>query len=349
MAARDTSGAVYVMTNAPLNSLMVFHRNDDGTLTQAGTFSTHGAGFGSGVDPLGSQGALTLTSDHRLLLAVNAGSNDISIFGVKGDQLHFFQRISSYGTKPISISVHEELVYVLNAGGTPNIAGFRIEPRINRLFPLRGSTRALAGGAAAGAAQVSFSPDGAFLMVTEKATNTVDTYLVGDEGYSSGPISNASHGATPFGFQFARNNVPIVSEAAGGAGGTSALSSYDIADDGTLSVITPSLGDPQKAACWVVVTTDRSYAYTSNSASNSISSYSISPSGSLGLLNVAAASTWAGTTPIDIALSTGDHYFYTLNAGNGTVSGFRVESDGSLTPVGMVGGLSSGVQGIAAR
>src|ERR1041385_5704030 len=124
-------------------------RIHDGTLTRGGSFSTHGAGFGSGVDPLGSQGALTLTSDHRLLLAVNAGSNDISIFGVKGDQLQFFQRISSYGTKPISISVHDELVYVLNVGGTPNIAGFRIEPRINRLFPLPGSTRALAGGTAA--------------------------------------------------------------------------------------------------------------------------------------------------------------------------------------------------------
>src|SRR5215467_11096314 len=108
----------------------------------------------------------------RLLLAVNAGSNDISIFGVKADSLQFFQRISSYGTRPISITVHDELVYVLNAGGTPNIAGFRIEPRVNRLFPLPGSTRGLTGGAAAGPAQVNFTPDGAFLMVTEKATNT---------------------------------------------------------------------------------------------------------------------------------------------------------------------------------
>jgi 6-phosphogluconolactonase (cycloisomerase 2 family) len=197
---------------------------------------------------------------------------------------------------------------------------------------------------------VNFSPDGAFLMVTEKATNTIVTYLVGDDGYASGSISTASEGATPFGFQFARNNVPIVSEAAGGPGGTSALSPYEIANDGTLTVITPSLGDTQMAACWVVVTGDRSYAYTSNSASNSISSYNVSPSGSLSLLNVAAATTGAGTTPIDIALSTGDHYFYTLNAGNGTVSGFRVESDGSLTAVGtIIGGFSSSVQGIAAR
>src|SRR5439155_15435388 len=168
-------------------------------------------------------------------------------------------------------------------------------------------------------------------------------------GYASAPISNASHGATPFGFQFARNNVPIVSEAAGGPGGTSALSSYQINDAGTIEPVTSSLGDTQKAACWVVITDDRSYAYTSNSASNSISTYSITSSGSLSLLNVAAASTGVGTTPIDIALSTGDHFFYTLNAGNGTVSGFRVESDGSLTSVGSIGGVSSGVQGIAAR
>ncbi len=347
--ARDTSGAVYVMTNATSKSVMVFHRNDGGTLTSAGSFLTHGAGFGSGVDPLGSQGSLTLTSDHRLLLAVNAGSNDVSVFGVKGDQLLFFQRIYSYGTRPISITVHDDLVYVLNAGGTPNIAGYRIDPRINRLFPLPGSTRALAGGTAAGPAQVGFSLDGAFLTVTEKTTNTIDTYLVDDNGYASAPTSNASHGTTPFGFQFARNNVPIVSEAAGGPGGTSALSSYQINDAGTIEPVTSSLGDTQKAACWLVVTDDRSYAYTTNSASNSISSYSVSASGSLSLLNVLGATTAAGSTPIDMALSAGSHYLYTLNDGNGTVTGFRVESDGSLTPVGTIGGVPPGAQGIAAR
>ena len=120
--ARDTSGAVYVMTNATSNSVMVFHRNDGGTLTSAGSFLTHGAGFGSGVDPLGSQGSLTLTSDHRLLFAVNAGSNDISIFGVKGDQLLFF-RIGKFPANPL-------LDFIIEIG----IIGFADHPFRNQLF-----------------------------------------------------------------------------------------------------------------------------------------------------------------------------------------------------------------------
>ena len=99
----------------------------------------------------------------------------------------------------------------------------------------------------------------------------------------------------------------------------------------------------------MVITDDRSYAYTTNSASNSISSYSVSASGSLSLLNVLGAPTAAGSTPIDMALSAGSHYLYTLNDGNGTVTGFRVESDGSLTSVGTIGGVPAGAQGIAAR
>jgi 6-phosphogluconolactonase (cycloisomerase 2 family) len=344
--ARDTSGAVYVMTNnGTQNAVTVFHRNDDGTLIQGGSFLTHGAGFGSGVDPLGSQGSLTLTSDHRLLLAVNAGSNDISVFESKAPVVVFPADLF-YGTRPISITVRDNLVYVLNAGGirtSPDIESTPNQPAAS----LPGSARA--GGGTGAGPPASFSPDGAFLMVTEKATSTIDTYLVDDNGYASAPISNASHGGTPFGFQFARNNVPVVSEAAGGPGGTSAVSSYQINDDGTMEAVTSSLGDTQKATCWLVVTDDRSYAYAANAGSNSISSFTVSPSGSVGLLNAVAGSTGNGTSPIDMSLSTGSHYLYVLNDGNGMVTGFRVESDGSLTPVGTIGGVPSGAQGIAAR
>lgn len=348
--ARDTSGNVYVMSNdASHNSVIVFHRNDDGTLTLGGSYSTRGQGLGSGVNPLGSQGALVLSSDRRLLFAVNAGSNDITVFGTIADRLQFLERVPSRGTKPISITVHGDLVYVLNAGGTPNIVGFRLEPRLNLLRYLPGSTRSLAGGSGAGPAQVGFSPDGSFLMVTEKSTNSIDTYLVGDDGYATGPVSSASSGGTPFGFQFARNSEPIVSEAAGGPGGTSAVSSYRIDESGMLTAITPSLGDTQKAACWLVVTDDGAYAFATNAGSGTISSYTVSPSGMLALLNATAGSVSTGASPIDTALSTGSHYLYTLDDGNGMVSAFQVGSGGSLTPLGDVGGVPSGAQGIAVR
>src|SRR5262249_43559726 len=141
----------------------------------------------------------------------------------------------------------------------------------------------------------------------------------------------------------------IVSEAFGGAPGASALSSYEMDEDGSLVVITPSLADTQTAACWVVVPQNGRFAYTSNTGSGSISGYTVSDDGSLALLNATAASTGKGTAPTDIALSNNSHFLYVRNGGNGTIAGFRVQADGSLSPVASATGLPAGAAGIAAR
>src|SRR5262249_20716555 len=130
--AEGRTGDVYVMTNQPTgNSVMVFHRDAAGMLTFAGSFASGGNGAGTGADPLGSQGALALSENNRLLFAVNAGSNSISIFAVSGDRLSLLDTVSSGGIRPVSLTVQRNLVYVLNAGGTPNISGFTIEPATN--------------------------------------------------------------------------------------------------------------------------------------------------------------------------------------------------------------------------
>src|SRR5262249_3748638 len=205
------------------------------------------------------------------------------------------------------------LVYVLNAGGTPNISGFTIEPATNQLVPLAGSIQNLPGGAGAGPAQVSLSPDCSVLVVTEKGTNLIDTFSVDDAGVAQPGVSSPSSGATPFGFAFSHDNVAIVSEAFGGAPGASALSSYEVDEDGSLVVITPSLADTQTAACWVVVPQNGRFAYTSNTGSGSISGYTVSDDGSLALLNAIAASTGKGTAPTDMALSNNSHFLYVRN------------------------------------
>src|SRR5215471_12406832 len=70
--AQDEPGAVYAMTNAAGgNSILIFARAANGTLTSAGSAATGGTGKGAG---LGSQGALVVTNDQRWLLAVNAGT-----------------------------------------------------------------------------------------------------------------------------------------------------------------------------------------------------------------------------------------------------------------------------------
>ena len=165
-AGQDTPGAVYVLSNQTSNSVIVYARAADGTLSPSGTFSTGGTGAGPGGDPLGSQGSLVFGRWGRLLFAVNAGSNDVSVFAADGLQLRLLDREPSGGTMPVSITVHGNLVYVLNAAGTPNIQGFALDPASGHLIHLAGSERALAGGPGSAPAQVSFSPDGGVLLVT---------------------------------------------------------------------------------------------------------------------------------------------------------------------------------------
>jgi 6-phosphogluconolactonase len=348
------SGAVYVLTNQVNNAVAVFDRAPDGTLTPAGTFSTGGAGNPVAqpgdppTDPLASQGALILGDNNKFLFAVNAGSNEISVLSIGKDSLTLVDKVSSGGVRPISLTVHGDLLYVLNEGGTPNITGFTISNE-GELTPLPGSTRPLTGGSMADPAEVSFSNDGALLVVTEKAANLIDVYVVGGDGVAGPPISNPSNGLTPFGFAFDQHNNLIVSEAFGGAPNAAAVSSYTTALSGMLTVVSGSIPDLQTAACWIVITNSGRYVYTSNTGSGTVSSYTLASSGALSLLSSVAANTGAMSAPIDMALNNGSRYLYVHAAGLQTVEAFRVETDGSLTPIGSVGGLPFGAQGIVAR
>ena len=131
-----STGAVFVMTNAASgNEIIAYGRNADGSLQQGRRFATGGRGSGGVTDPLASQGSLTLTEDRSFLLAVNAGSGSISVFRVHGDRLSLVDRVPCGGSEPVAVAQHGNLVYVLNAGGTSNVIGFRLE-RSGRLRPI---------------------------------------------------------------------------------------------------------------------------------------------------------------------------------------------------------------------
>ena len=353
-AVNFKSGAVYVLTNQVSNAVAAFDRAPDGTLTAAGTFSTGGAGNpvaqpgDPATDPLASQGALILSDDKQFLFAVNAGSNEISVLSIGKDALTLVDKVSSGGVRPISLTVHENLLYVLNEGGTPNITGFTVSDT-GELTPLPGSTRPLTAGSAADPAEVSFNPDGSLLVVTEKAANLIDVYVVGSDGVAGPPIPNPSNGLTPFGFAFDQRNNLIVSEAVGGAPNASAVSSYIAALNGTLDVVSASVPDMQTAACWIVITNSGRYVYTTNTGSGVASSYTLDANGTLTLLNSVAANLGATSFPIDMALNNSSRYLYVHAAGLQTVEAFSVAPDGSLTSIDSAGGLPLGAQGIAAR
>jgi 6-phosphogluconolactonase len=344
--ASASLSAVFTMTNnATANSVVAYRIGAAGALVPYGLFPTHGAGLGSS---LADQGALALTSDHRWLLVVDAGSDQVSVFHVNAPGLSlpilsYTDRIGSGGVVPVSIAVHGSLVYVLNAGnGTTsgNIAGFTLSST-GRLAPLAGSSRSLSTANSTGAAQISFNPAGTILAVTEKATSLLDTYTVGTTGYASGPTVTASNGSTPYGFAFTPNGHLVVSDA-----GPGALSSYSVSSKGAVSVVSGTVLDNQSAACWVVVAEGGQFAYTTNAHSNSISSYQVATNGSLVLLASIGGTT--GAAPTDMAVTTGSHYLLTYDAGAGQIDEFSLGSGGALTQVASVYGLPSTAEGLVA-
>src|SRR5882762_9724436 len=262
--AVDGPGAVYALTNQVAgNAVAVFTRAADGRLTPAGSFVTGGTGTGAG---LGSQGGVVLSDDGRRLFAVNAGSNDVSVFTVGAAGLSLASRTASGGTLPISLTVHGNVLYVLNAGGTDNISGFTVGTT-GTLTAIPGSTQLLSG-PNVGPAQVSFSPDGRSLVVTEKNTNLVDVYAVDANGAAGARTSFTSAGGTPFGFAFGLHDVLLVSEAAA----PGSASSYALGRDGQLRLASGSVLTHQGAPCWAVVTNDGRFGFTGN-GSGSVSGF----------------------------------------------------------------------------
>jgi 6-phosphogluconolactonase len=348
-----TAGAVYVMTNQVTNTVAVFRRSHTGTLTSVGEFPTGGAGDpvpqpgDPPTDPLGSQGSLIL-GDNQFLFAVNAGSNQISVLKVGRNELTIVDVVDSGGVRPISLALHEDLLYVLNEGGTPNITGFTVNDD-GTLTPLAGSTQPLIGGTSADPAEISFSDDGTLLVVTEKMGNRIDTYTVDENGLASAPIENPSNGMTPFGFAFNNGGSLIVSEAFGGAPNQSAVSSYDAPDSGILSVVSGSIPNLQTASCWVVIPNNGKSVFVSNTGSGTISSYAIGNDATLTLINGTAADLGPTSAPIDMALNNSSRFLYVIAAGTQSVASFRVGRDGTLSLIDTDGGLPLGAQGIAAK
>jgi 6-phosphogluconolactonase len=341
----SSSKHVYTLSNQVSgNAVLDYVRASDGKLTYSTAYATGGTGTGGG---LGNQGAVILAEeDGNVLLAVNPGSNSISSFKVSDNGLQLKSTVNSGGMRPVSITQHGNIVYVLNAGGAGNISGFKLSNN-NKLNPIANSERALSS-SASGAAQISFVNEGRVLVITEKATNKIITYTVNEWGIPGTMHSITSANATPFGFAAGKNGNIFVSEAAGGAAGASTLSSYRVYDNGVITLTKGPVGANQSAACWVVITDNGKYAYTTNTASNNISNFNVSRNtGNLSVNTAIAATTGMG--PIDAALSNNSKYLYTVNAGSHTIGAYAVANNGSLSSVQIIAGLPVGATGLAAR
>ena len=350
--AADARHAVFVQTNDPSgNRVIAYERGAFGGLHEVRSYATGGDGgttMSAPLDALASQGSLTYDAGHRLLFAVNAGSDTFTVFGVHGATLDRRQVLSTRGSFPVSVTVRGDLVYVLNAGDTGSVSGYRIvDGSVRRI---RGAVRSL--GLAntnppfflSAPAQVGLTPDGAHLVVTTKNANTIDVFTIHADGRpSAAPVQNASSGAVPFAFSFDAAGRLLVVEASGGA------SSYAFRDDGTLRTLSASVSNNgQAAACWS--TTARGFLYVVNAGSNTITGYRENDHGRLRLLDASGVTATTDAGPIDAATS--GRFVYVQNAVAGTLGGYRVRADGSLRRIVTVTGLpafnGTGMEGIAA-
>jgi DNA-binding beta-propeller fold protein YncE len=346
----DAHGAVFVQTDdLAHNAVIAYDRAADGHLTRAGTYATGGAGAaeaGAVVDPLASQGSLTLDRAHGLLFAVNGGSDTITVFGVDGSKLVRRQILPSHGDLPVSVSVVGNLVYVLNARGGGSITGYQVDGR--EVKPLSGSTRALNltpntnPEFLQAPSQVAIAPDGRAVVVATKTHGTLLVFRLADGGRpAAAPVVTPS-GTVPFALAFDASGSLLVVDATGFA------SSYKLGRDGNLALVSTVGPTGQAAACWTVLVDGSLYA--ANAGSNSITSF-MDHRGQLTITQAVAATSGAG--PVDIASSPNGRFIYELTGGAGQVDEYVRGANGSLTMIGTADtGLGAAVgkpiEGIAA-
>lgn len=311
-----SAGALFVQTDGLAgNAVVAYDRRPDGTLSRGGTYPTGGLGgalAGSVVDHLASQGSLAYDRRARLLYAVNAGSGTLTVFRVRGDRLVRTEVAPTAGRFPVSVAVHGDVVYVLNARDGGSIQGYR---RIGHvLAPIPSWHRSLGLDPAATPeftttpGQVLFSPGGDRLLVTTKGnTSAIDVFGVDRRGgVSARPVVTAVPGAAPF-----------------------AVATFALSPDATLAPVS-TLPTEQAATCWIVRV--GSTLHASNAGSGTLSEIADGAGGEVSALGTAA--TDAGT--VDAAASADGLFLYVQAGRPGAVDAFRIGDEGTLTRIGAV-------------
>ncbi len=354
----DIVGALYVGTNDPVaNGVLMFQRHRDGTLTQVpgSPFLTGGQGTGTGVefavDPMGSAGSVIVDEKNKFLFIVNAGSNDVSVFKIHRDRLTLVETVSTQGSFPNSLTVKNNVLYVLNSANTFSFTGFKVSksghltplkdtpcyllPPLNQA-PIIGDGQPLV---SIVPAQISFTPNGKQLVISRKegilsleplilaGPGRIDVYKLDKCGRvvdCDNPTSNINNrvpfGRFPFGFIFSKQGDLIMTEAAAvpptPPSTASGVSTYKVKSNGKLEVISADVPNGQFATCWAAQS--GKYVYTSNNLSNSISLYQIHKDGTLKLINgqiVVLGTEEVPAFPLDMATSCDGRFLYQLSEG----------------------------------
>lgn len=360
IADEGGSGNVYAMTNSAAgNKVMAYRRNSDGSLNLLGAFATNGIGSGPGIigpsDPLGAQGSLVL--HEKWLFAVNAGSDEISVFQIQSNGLKFIEKVSSQGKFPVSLAVKDDLLYVLNslgdANGLGSIVGFEIED--NGHLSLRSNTIRTLNSADASTpivqaspnslqqpnildspSQISFSPKGDQLIITDKGVlanqGLIHVFNLNRDGVPSAtPVNTVTTDPGPFGFTFDRQGRLVVTGVVNGG-----ITTFNLNSNGTVTAPIQVSNNQGlfSLTCWIARTQNGRYFYVTNNATNNISAFEAGAQGHLSLLQGSnfPIPTGANSNPSDVTIS--GRFLYSVSSGIGAINMFQINQDGSLTSLG---------------
>lgn len=313
--------------------------NETDNLVEIGSFPTGGTGTGA---PLGNQSALTTDASDRWLFVTNSGDGSVTSFRLQENGLELVNKVDSRGHSPISVAVFGTLVYVLNEGSGEesdpprlrydSISGFRFNAQGELQF-IRRSVRILDRTQLTAPAQIGFNKSGTVLLITEKATNMLTTYVMRKNGRPArNPLKRPSAVPTPFGFEFGDRDYVFITEANGGGAGVTASYRVNRATGEVSSLV--DLIEQGNATCWTVLSSDQSIGYSVNTGSDSVSLYRINFNGTLEpfFANNPSRTINTGGAPRDAVLTQDNQHLVTLNNGDGRIRSFRVRRNGSISP-----------------
>jgi 6-phosphogluconolactonase (cycloisomerase 2 family) len=268
--------------------------------------------------------------------------------------LEFVNRVPSEGFSPISITVFGTLVYVLNEGdpGNPvdnpdNISGFRFTVG-GVLEAIPDSTRLLSQDLT-DPAQIGFNKSGTVLLVTEKGTNTLTTYVMEQDGTpAASPETRTSAVPVPFGFSFGDRDYVFITEANPGERGV--IASYRV-DRGTGAVSDlVDFIEAGAAPCWAVLSNNQTFGYATNTGSDSLTLFRINFDGTIEpfFQNNPDREILTGAGPLDLVLTQDNRFLFTLNSGDDKIQAFLVLPKGKIVRLWAVS-VPDGANGLAAR
>ncbi|MCX5641290.1 MAG: hypothetical protein NT059_10845 [Planctomycetota bacterium] len=312
LPARAGNG-VYVVTNPNgANAVEAYRRNiKTGLLTYVGRFDTGGRGLAE----IGGAQSHALVATRTHLFVVNPGSNDFSTFVLRNDgSLLFMGVTSSGGTRPVSIAVYRNVIYVLNQGqlgvAPASCNGFTIG---DAELPVSIGTYDITYEAEDIPTDVFFTAHGARLVVLLNGSDAIDTFSVTPDGALTlnrrltgvnNPVGGAMSPVQPF-VAFAAldddTSPRMISMRATGFALPSIVSSAGLA-----STISP---------CWAAATPNGKKVWSSNFAPGSLTLFSGKLNGSIqAVSSYMPASSSPGS--LDIAVDQRGKFLYRLRAFN---------------------------------